>query len=501
VGYAASFLFAGAGESTGAHKALWWGHTVLAMGWIASIPYTKFFHLLALPTNVFFSKLKPRGELARVDIAAIVEAEDFDEEAFAVGIAKASDFTWKQRMDFDSCVSCGRCEEVCPVSLLGGPFSPKTFVERSRDLVRGLIPASAPAEAAAAASGGGNGNGAFQPAVLVAGEAIDENAIWHCRTCTACMEVCPAAIPHVDTILEVRRNEVMMQGRIPHEAARALQLLENTGNPFGQASARSDFIEKSKVRVVGPGESTDVLFWIGCCTTYDPAKQRIASDLFRLLEASGIEFGVLGDDERCCGDPARLLGEERLFQEIAKSQVEAINSRKFSVLLVNCPHCYNVLANEYRQFGGDYKVAHHSQFLHEMLWNGTLRPEKGRKSRLVYHDPCYLGRYQRIYDAPREALRAVPGGEVVEIGKDYREKSLCCGGGGGHYWMDLNVGKERVNHIRIDQAQATGADTIVTSCPYCLQMLTDSVKTRDLDGKIRVMDLASVVLETIESKA
>ncbi len=505
VGWGVSMLFAGmsAPAIASVHKAVWWGHTVVAMAWIASIPYTKFFHLLSLPTNVFFSKIKPRGELRRIDIAALMESEDFDEETFRVGVERASDFTWKQRLDFDACVSCGRCEEVCPAFMTGSSFSPKTLVERNRDLVLGRIAGSSGGEGASAATGtqaagGGDGKCAVEPAPPVVGVALDETFVWYCRTCTACTEVCPATIDHVDTLMEIRRNEVMMQGRVPHEAARALQLLENGGNPFGPPSTRSDFIEQSGARVVGAGEDVDVLVWIGCCTTYDPTKQKIASDLFKLLGACGITYGVLGEDERCCGDPARLIGDERLFQEIAKSQVEALNSRTFRVLLVNCPHCHNVLANEYRQFGGNYNVVHHTQFLHEMLWSGALRPVRGRKGRLVYHDPCYLGRYQRIFDAPREALRAVSSGHVVEIGKDYRERSLCCGGGGGHYWMDLNVGKERINNLRVDQAQAAGADTIVTACPYCHQMLNDSVKTRDLDGKIRVVDIASLVLEAVD---
>ncbi len=508
VGWATGLLFAGVGASGGVvlHKVLWWGHTALAMGWIASLPYTKFFHLLAVPTNVYFSKTRPRGELARVDIAAIMES---DQEDFQVGVEEAADFTWKQRLDFDACVSCGRCEEVCPATLTGHPFSPKRLVSRCRDLVAGEIVVD---------EGTGNGNGLGSgekgrtttddsvakrdgergASRTVIGDALDKEFIWYCRTCTACMEVCPAAIDHVDTLMEMRRNEFMIQGRVPHEAGQALRLLENTGNPFGRPAERTDFIEKNALRVVGPGEDVDVLFWIGCCTTFDPTKQKIAKDLFALLDACGVSYGVLGDDERCCGDPARLIGDERLFQEIAKGQVEALNARRFRVLLVNCPHCYNVLSNEYAQFGGRYRVAHHSQFLHEMLWSGALRPGHGRKGRVVYHDPCYLGRYQKIYDAPREVLRALPGGTVVEMGRDYRAQSLCCGGGGGHYWMDLKAGKERINNLRVDQAQAAGADTIVTSCPYCQQMLNDSVKSRELDDRIRVVDIASLVRETIE---
>lgn len=487
VGWGASLLFAGTGKATGAalHRTLWWGHTVLAMAWIASLPYTKFFHLLAVPANVFFAKTKPRGELSRVDIETLMESEAED---FSLGVEKAADFTWKQRLDFDACVSCGRCEDVCPAAITGHPFSPRQLVLRSRALVNGRILVR------------GNG-GPPHPAEAVVGEAFDEAFIWYCRTCTACMEVCPAAVDHVDTLMEIRRNEAMIQGRAPQEAAQALRLLENTGNPFGRPAERTDFVEKNRLRVVKPGEEVDVLFWIGCCTTFDPAKQKIATDLFALLDRCGIGYGVLGEDERCCGDPARLIGEERLFQQIAKTQVAALNARRFRVLLVNCPHCYNVLSHEYPQFGGHYRVAHHSQFLHEMLWSGALAPKLGRQGRLVYHDPCYLGRYQHIYEAPRQVLRALPGGSLVEMGEDYRERSLCCGGGGGHYWMDLKAGRERINNVRVDEARAAGADTIVTSCPYCQQMLNDSVKMRGLDDAMRVVDIASLVRESLGERA
>lgn len=484
VGWLTSLLFGGISRSAGevTHQALWWSHTALALGWIASLPYTKFFHLLAIPTNVYFSKTKPRGELQRLDIEAIMESEAED---FQIGVEKAADFTWKQRLDFDACVSCGRCEEVCPATLAGHPFSPRLLIQRSRDLVAGRLTVDA------------KNGGAPRGAETIVGDTLDQQFIWYCRTCTACMEACPAAIDHVDTLMEMRRNEFMIQGRVPHEAGQALKLLENTGNPFGRPAERGDFIQKSGLRVVAPGEDVDVLFWIGCCTTFDPTKQKIATDLFAILDACGVSYGVLGEDERCCGDPARLIGDERLFQEIAKAEVAAINARSFRVLLVNCPHCYNVLAREYAQFGGHYNVVHHTQLLHEMLWSGDLVPTEGRRSRIVYHDPCYLGRYQKIYDAPREVLHALPGATVTEMGDDYRAHSLCCGGGGGHYWMDLKAGKERINNLRVDEAQKEGADTIVTSCPYCQQMLNDSVKSRDLDDKIRVVDIATAVLETL----
>jgi Fe-S oxidoreductase len=251
-----------------------------------------------------------------------------------------------------------------------------------------------------------------------------------------------------------------------------------------------------KVPVVGPGGKVDVLYWIGCCATFDPQKRKIAQDLCRLMEKCGIDFGVLGADEKCCGDPARVIGHEMLFQQIAKEQVEILKQREFRVLMTSCPHCYNVLANEYRQFGGDFEVVHHSEFLHEMLWLGKLSPRFGAERRYVYHDPCYLGRYQKIYDSPREVIKALPKGRLVEM-RNHRRKSLCCGGGGGHYWMDLKKG-ERINNLRVKQAREAGADTIVTGCAYCLHMLQDSVKLLDYDDTMQVTDLATLTLESVE---
>jgi Fe-S oxidoreductase/nitrate reductase gamma subunit len=487
VGLAISRLFAGVDRNTGAgiHASLWWIHTLLAMGWIALIPYTKFVHLLSLPTNVFFSKVKPRGELQRPDIEKLMESADDAE--LQIGIQKPEEFTWKQRMDLDICVSCGRCEEVCPAYMADKEyFTPRQLISRLKKSLDETV-----------AAGSGNGKGPAEVRDIV-GKAFDEEFVWHCRTCGACMEVCPALIDHVDTLMEVRRNEVLIQGRIPEEAGRAMRLYETNGNPFASQSERTDWVSQMGVRIVGPGEKVDVLYWIGCCVTFDPQKHRIAEDLCRLLTECGIDFGVLGEDEKCCGDPARVLGQEMLFQQTAKEQVELIKQREFRILLTGCPHCYNVLKHEYRQFGANFNVVHHSEYIHEMLRLGKLKPRFGTAHKYVYHDPCYLGRYQKIYDSPREVVKALPQAQLLEM-KNRREKSLCCGAGGGHYFMDLKRG-ERINNLRVKQAHAAGADTIVTGCAYCMHMLQDSVKLLNYDESLRVVDLASLTAENLETQ-
>ncbi len=471
--------------ATTSHKVMWWLHTVLAFVWIGSIPYTKFMHLISLPTNVFFSRFKPRGEWARVNVMEMMEDEDFDEENFTLGINKADEFTWKQRLDFDACINCGRCDEVCPSRRIDDPFGPKQFIKGCLEFVEKIDAQKKKLD--------DEGNGE-EPTVV--GTAFEDDFVWFCRMCGACMEVCPACIDHVDTFAEIRRHLIMMLGSAPQEALQAMKLYQNKGNPFASQSERKEWIDSLDVRVVKPGEKVDVLVFIGCCTTFDPVKHRIATDLFNLLERCGIDFGILGNDERCCGDPARLMGHEEAFQAGAAEQLELLQSREFNTLLTGCPHCYNVFKNEYPQlFGTEFNVMHHSQFLQKLLADKALTPSVEQSRRVVFHDPCFLGRYQGIYDSPRDVLKALPGLDNVEM-VDSRETSLCCGGGGGHYWMDLEA-KERINNLRVDQAQKQGVDTIATGCAYCKQMLDDALKAKDLEDNVKTMDLSSLLLASL----
>jgi Fe-S oxidoreductase/nitrate reductase gamma subunit len=485
VGWGVAGLFAGINPETGKgiHASLWWIHTVLAMSWIAMIPYTKFVHMLSLPTNVFFSKLKPRGELQRPDIEKLMESSDDAE--LKIGIQRPEELSWKQRMDLDTCVSCGRCDEVCPAYMADKDyFTPRQLIAQLKKTLDEV-------------GSGKNLDGKQAAEALdIIGKAFDEEFIWHCRTCGACMEVCPALIDHVDTLMELRRNEVLIQGRMPEEAGRAMRLYETNGNPFAPQSERTDWINKMGVRVVGPGEKVDVLYWIGCCVTFDPQKHKIAEDLCALLTRCGIDFGVLGEDEKCCGDPARLMGQEMLFQQTAKEQVELLKQREFKTLLTGCPHCYNVLKHEYKQFGANFNVVHHSEFIREMIDRDKIKPEFGVERKYVYHDPCYLGRYQKIFEPAREVVKTIPGAQLLEM-TNRREKSLCCGAGGGHYWMDLKRG-ERINNLRVKQANAAGADTIVTACAYCMHMLQDSVKLLNYDETMRVVDVASLTADSLK---
>ena len=459
--------------ATQLHFVIWWLHALGTFAMIALIPFTKFFHMLAIPTNQLLSKLAPKGTLQRVDIEALFAADDVDED-FAIGLSDGNHLTWKQRLDLSACIECGRCDEACPARAADQPLSPRRLIEDLKVMLEGAAKGELP--------------------IMGAPETVfaDENFIWHCRTCHACQSICPAAIPHVDLLTEIRRAEVMMEGRLPTEAAKALKTMEAQGNPFGGQAERMDLVEKLAIPVLAEGEETDILFWIGCTTTFDPEKHAIAADMVAIMKHVGIAHAHLGRDETCCGDPARLIGDENLFQSTAKQTVEALGKRAFKRLLVTCPHCFNVLKNEYPQFGGSYEVVHHTQLLAEWIRTGKLKLTEAVPEQVAYHDPCYLGRYQGIFDEPREVLRAIPGLQLREM-SDHHDDSFCCGAGGGHYWMDLDVDEGRTYTRRVDQAVAAGAETLGVACAFCYQMLTDGLKMRNLDEKMKLVDIVNLV--------
>jgi len=468
-------LLAGISPETGRgiHFATWWIHALGTFTMIALVPHTKFFHMLAIPTNQLLSKQAPKGALARVDIEKLLSA-DTDTDV-TLGIAATDQLTWKQRLDLDACILCGRCDAVCPARAAGQPLSPRRLIDDLKPLTQ---------------------RAAGSDPVTILGTAgtvfEDPNFIWHCRTCHACQSICPAAIRHVDLFFELRRAEVMMEGRLPAEAGRALKTLEAQGNPFGAQADRLDFVERLGIPIIGPGEETEILYWIGCATTFDPEKQRLAEDLVAILRHAGVRFGHLGRDETCCGDPARVMGDENLFQTIAKQTVAALNARRFTTLLVTCPHGYNVFAHEYPQFGGRYRVLHHSQLLAQWMAEGRLALRAPVPGRVTFHDPCYLGRYQGIFDPPRQVLRSLEGLELREM-RHRRDESFCCGAGGGHYFMDLDTGAERPGTVRVDEAAAAGAETIAVACAFCQQMLVDAVKAKNLEERMQVLDIATLV--------
>lgn len=515
------------------HYITWWSHCVTVFAFIALLPYTKFHHVVSSSINLFFTDdYKNKGALKYPgDIEKILEqaAESSDEDAFKIGASTIKDLSWKQLLDLDSCTSCGRCQEVCPAYNSGKPLSPKwlildtrnhllklhnekkfstqgkiDFLDEIDDLLlknfniadnKSLHKAQNPKVQNAAINIGESAEH------LLAGEVIDKNVFWSCTTCRACMEVCPVGIEHVDYIVDVRRSSALMQGDVPHEAQSSLRSIETRGNPFGPASERANWTEGLNVKILNEGDEVDILYWVGCVSSFDKRKQKIAKSLAKIFNQAGINWGTLGNRECCTGDPARRLGEENLFQSSAKKNIGTLSTIKFKTLVTNCPHCFNSIKNEYSQVSDFFqknpiRIIHHAQYLQELISQNKIVINKQLEQNYTFHDPCYLGRYNDQYQEPRDVLVSIGRNKAKEMEKS-RENAMCCGAGGGHYWMDLKIG-DRINTIRCNQAAETGAELVATACPFCLQMLEDGVKLTNREEQMTVKDIAELVLESME---
>lgn len=513
----------------GLHVFTWWFHALTFFVAFALLPYTKFFHIISSSLNLYFrGSDRPRGALPFAgDIEKLME----NEEDIKFGATSIKDYSWKMLLDLDACTSCGRCQNVCPAYLSGKPLSPKWLILDSRNhmlalnsegkfgkapsrtdsyLLQNMLLAKSGVEKVNNQFRFSEGSRADNPLVKtslrslgnsaddeICGTVIDPDVFWSCNTCYACVEACPVGINHVDHIVENRRSMVLMRGEIPHEAQTALRTLESTGNPLGSSESRTAWAKDLELKVLKPGDSVDYLYWVGCISAFDPRKQAIARSLVKIMNKAGLSFGILGDREGCSGDPARRLGEENLFQTLAKGNIETLKSITFKTLVANCPHCFNTIKNEYPQLGnlGEGKspeIIHHSILLKRLLAEGKITLSDSSEE-ITFHDPCYLGRYNGEYDAPRESLKRIKGLKIVEM-EHNKEKGLCCGAGGGHFWMDLKIG-ERVNVIRAKEAKATGATSVATGCPFCLQMMEDGNKLINSDMAVR--DIAEVLVERI----
>ena len=536
VGYLVAKLFwpLSAASASKIHFFTWWFHTITVFVMMALLPYTKLFHILSSSSNLFFHKTnRPKGALQYPgDLEKLVEQG----EEFTIGLGTIKDYSWKQILDLDACTSCGRCQEACPAYNSGKPLSPKWLILDTRnhalalnsktDHVHSKLPPAFTTldkslTSTFLASAGMQDESKYispefraqNPEVQkssrmlgqswdqkISGDVLDPNVFWSCTTCMACVEACPVGINHVDQIIGNRRNMVLMEGQIPAEAQPTLRALENRSNPFGAPEDRIKWLEGLNVRILKEGEEVDYLYWVGCVSAFDPRKQKIARSLVRLMENAGLSFGILGNSEGCSGDPARRLGEENLYQTLAKTNIELLCSVKFKVLVANCPHCFNTIRNEYPQFGNlgngqSPEIIHHSVLLKRLLKENKLNLVEGSSKDITFHDPCYLGRYNDEYEAPRDTLKSNSKLNIIEMDQS-REKGLCCGAGGGHFWMDMKIGK-RVNVMRADQAAATGASEIATACPFCMQMLEDGVKLTNREESMKVRDIAEILAERL----
>ncbi len=464
------------------------------LAFLVFVTYSKHLHIFLAPLNVAFSR-QPRA-LGALDSTPEMDMENLAEDA-AFGVGVIEQFSWKQLLDFATCTECGRCQSQCPAWATGKPLSPKLVVMGLRDELFAAAPRllGLPRQAAGPAGGapGGPAGGPVARALLP--EVIEPDVLWSCTTCGACVEQCPVDIEHVDAIVDMRRHQVLMESSFPSEASSMLRQIESRGDPWGLGPQKRlawteglDF-EVPVVTSTMP-EGTDYLFWVGCAGALDERGQRTTRAIARLLRRAGVSFAVLGPAESCTGDPARRLGNEFLFQMQAQQNIATLSGAGVVKIVASCPHCFNTLANEYPALGGRFEVVHHAQLLARLVAEQAIAPGRLEET-ATYHDPCYLGRHNRVFDEPRSVLDAVPGLRTVEMHR-CRERGFCCGAGGARMWMEEQIGT-RINVNRTEEALASGAAMVSTACPYCQIMLDDAVKAAGKGDEVAVLDIAQVL--------
>lgn len=472
---------------------VWWSHQLATFGLIATLPYTKFLHIVTSPTNVFLRRLDHPG--------AIPKIEDIETTAEPLGVGSVEQFTWKQLLDGDACTECGRCQAACPAYAAGQPLSPKKVVMDLRDRMSEYPGAlwgwqKPIVERLPFLRRLALGGGEPSPRELV-GEVILDETLWACTTCRACERDCPVFIEQVGEIVALRRYLALEQGRLPDTLAGALRNTERQGNPWGQPRhQRTAWAEGLDVPLMADVGQAQVLYWVGCAGSYDPRNQQVSQAMVKILRAAGVDFAILGQEESCNAEWARRAGEEYLYQVQAEGNVEVLQQYSFRRIVTQCPHCFNTLKNEYPQFGGEWQVVHHSQLIQELLAAGRLEI-KGRwdGGLATFHDSCYLGRYNQVYDAPRAVLRSVPGLQMAELARS-GERGFCCGGGGGCMWMEHEAG-QRVNDVRMDEIVALDPALAAVACPFCLIMLQESATAREGAVAPALKDIAEVIAERL----
>lgn len=470
-----------------------WAHSTLVLIFLNLLPYSKHFHIITAVPNVYTQSLHPPGRLPPIeDIEGKLEREE------TLGIRRIDQFSWKSILDFYTCTECGRCSDHCPATNTGKKLSPKHFTLDLRNFLyqhqEELTAARRNGAAAAPAEG------AEPPAYrkdLVDG-VIDPEVLWACTSCRACEQECPVFITYVDKIVDMRRYLVQERGEFPDVLQQAFRGMESTANPWSfPAEDRAKWAEDLSIPTLAEKPDAPVLLWVGCMPSFDERAKRVSRALAKLLQQAGVEFAILGTEEQCTGDPARRAGNEYLYQFFAKANVEVLNSygADKKTIVTSCPHCFNTLLNEYPDFGGRYDVVHHTTYLARLVSEGRLRPSKPVEKRVVFHDSCYLGRYNEVYDPPREVLRSIPGLTVLEPAQT-RDRGMCCGAGGAQMFKEEEPGDERVNIRRTEQLLTTRPDAVSSACPFCQRMLTDGLAAKHQEA-IPQMDVAEVLLEAM----
>ena len=464
VGLFVANLLSGADEASLRllHKILWWAHLLMVMAFLAIIPLTKFRHIFTTSANYFFTDRGPKGKLVSLDL------EDEDAETF--GVTELADMSWKDIFDADACTKCKRCQDRCPAWNTDKPLSPMKLVNQIGDL-------------------------AFDKDEQPLIDTITKDVLWSCTTCRACQEICPASIEHVSKIVDMRRSLVLMEGEFPgEEVMTAMEQTEVNGNPLGMGYAsRGEWAQELDVSLVSDGAELDVLYFTGCYGSFDKRNISVAKSFVTLCNSAGVKVGILGKEEKCCGEPMRKMGNEYLYQSLAMENVELINGSEISTIVTTCPHCYNTLNKDYRDLGLEAEVVFYTVYLEQLIDSGKLQIN-GEDLSCTYHDSCYLGRHNDIYDAPRNLISRA-GGSIAEMAKN-RENAFCCSAGGGRIMAEEKLG-ERMNVARVDMAAQTGAPVLVSNCPFCLTMFEDGVKGAGVEESLVPRDIAEILVERI----
>jgi Fe-S oxidoreductase/nitrate reductase gamma subunit len=452
----------------------WRLHFLLVVGIVALMPYGRLRHAVTAPLNIYYRDLGPTGAMRPV---VLERGETF-------GASRREEFTWKQLLDSQACMECGRCDERCPATLSGKPLSPKKIMQDLRGHMEGGTVGCTRV-----------GRRQAKGRSLVH-ERISEDEIWACTTCHACQAACPVSVEHPQTIVDLRRHLVLAEGRFPVELKQVFRKLEIYGDPYGKGAARrTEWAKSVKVRNASPEDPPEYLLWIGCEGAFHARYRKVPAALVRVLTKAGLDVAVLGKEERCCGDLPRRTGNEYLFRKLAGNNIEVLNRARVTKVITLCPHCFHAMKNEYPQLGGDFAVFHYSQVLADLLHQGRLELKVPIPRRSTFHDPCYLGRVNGQFQAPREILGAIPGLDLVEMDRSF-DKGFCCGAGGGRVWMHEHLGK-RINRIRVEEAVALGTERVVTSCPYCLSMFEDGLGSMEEKSLPQTLDLAELVLHSL----